>query len=184
MTSPDSSFDRPSTRPQFGEYATPEEQRRAIKVPDVHSEPESAVAEPVSPKQPDQKAGSDAVAAAPDRLATYTLLAIGLFSALSTVPMLLDLPATITRAYAQLGVSDFTSDATASVVGWVVLVVQFGLWVLALLLSLRQIGRGKRSWWIPLVIGVVANLILIVSLMILMMIDPAFTEYVNTMTPK
>src|SRR5690606_16253187 len=64
-----------SERPQYGEYATPEEQRRLAGLPPVDATPEVAVvqAEPAAPAQ----TAAPAPARPWDRIITIALLAYG-----------------------------------------------------------------------------------------------------------
>lgn len=117
-----------------------------------------------------------------DRFSTYILLGVGLFSVLSTAPSLLQLPKMLTQAYGQFGMGEYTNTGLATTIGWAILIVYAGLWVVALLLSLRRLAARKTTWWVPFVIGVVANLVYIVLLTVAMVNDPAFMQYVTQMT--
>ncbi|QPZ39561.1 DUF6264 family protein [Paramicrobacterium chengjingii] len=192
-------------RPQFGEYASPEEQRAAIRVPateDNESVPiESHGDEKKTPEHADRlhphmpanrhpqakstMADDDPVAEArrrTDRFSTFLLLGVGLFSVLSTAPSLLQLPRMLTEAYSQFGMGEYTNTSLGTTIGWVILVIYAGLWIAALVLSLRRLAARKRTWWVPFVIGVVANLVYIILLTVAMVNDPAFMQYVNGMS--
>jgi hypothetical protein len=170
-------------RPQFGEYATPEEQRKAIKVPldDTESMPVESQESPTShiSVQGGPTAHVPAKRATPDRLATMILLGIGLVTILLSMPALIDLPKSIDTAFEQLDLGNYTSTALGSALGWTALVVSVALWGVALWLSLRALRRGRVAWWIPLVFGVVANIAVFACIAFAMAGDPAFTDYVN-----
>ena len=172
--------DTPRPRPQFGEYATPEEQKKAIKVPldDVESIP---VESQVSPTSHISVQTPAPVKAAPggNRFATVLLLGIGLVTILLSLSALVDLPDAISSAFAQMGVGNFTSVALAQTMGWTAILIEVVLWGVALWLSLRALGRGKVAWWIPLVFGVIANIAVFACVAIAMGGDPAFMEYVS-----
>lgn len=195
MTESEPADKRP--RPQFGEYATPEQQRAAIRVPASDNNEPVPVADHTPPHARAAAPGTSGTASTPsasqhvdpqiaaarrraDRLATYILLGVGLLSVLSTIPTLLQLPQVITDVFDQFGIDAFTQLAVAQTMAWILLAVQALLWVLALVLSLRAIKRERTSWWIPFVIGVVANLVLIIGISLTMVSDPAFTQYVNS----
>ncbi|MBG6239313.1 hypothetical protein IWX78_002292 [Mycetocola sp. CAN_C7] len=167
-------------RPQFGEYATPEEQQKAIKVPldDAESVPVESQVSPSShisvQTPPQQKAAPGG-----NRFATVLLLGIGLVTILVSLSALADLPTAIDSAFSQLGVGDFTAVSLAATMGWTAIILEVALWGFALWLSLRALKRGKAAWWIPLVFGVVANLVVFVCVAIAMAGDPSFMEYVN-----
>lgn len=172
-------------RPAYGEYATPEEQRAAIRQPDPLGEERAAqearipVGEYAPP--PRQPAATEPDRLRGDRIATWVLLAVGAFSVLSLIPSLFRMPEVFDLAFAQNGMPGFTSDELANSVALVMGVEQIGLLALAAWLSIRSMRRGRVSWWIPLVIGVVANLIFIVLGAYVMLSDPAFSAYVNQM---
>ena len=173
--------DTPRPRPQFGEYATPDEQRKAIKVPldDVEAMPVESQVSPtshISVQTPAAKPPSG------NRFATVLLLGIGLVTILLSLSALIDLPDAISSTFSQLEVGEFTSTALAATMGWTAIVIEVVLWGLALWLSLRALGRGKTAWWIPLVFGVIANVAVFACIGIAMAGDPAFAEYVNRMS--
>jgi hypothetical protein len=173
-------------RPQFGEYATPEEQKKAIKVPldDTESMPVESQESPTShiSVQGGPTAPVVAKRASGDRVATMILLGIGMLTILLSMPALIDLPKSIDSAFAQLNLGNYTSTALGSALGWTAFLVSVVLWGLALWLSLRAIRRGRVAWWIPLVLGVVANIVVFACVAFAMAGDPAFTDYVNRMS--
>jgi hypothetical protein len=170
-------------RPQFGEYATPEQQKKAIKVPldDTESMPVASQESPTShiSVQGGPAAQAPARPASGDRIATMILLGIGLATILLTMAALADLPRAIDMAFAQLELGDYTSTALGSALGWTALILSVALWGTALWLSLRALRRGRVAWWIPLVFGVIGNIAVFVCVAMAMAGDPAFTEYVN-----
>jgi hypothetical protein len=185
-------------RPQFGELATPEEQRAAIAVPGAvtSSEPVPVEADrPAPPQTPSRPASSrsgrstptaarstdDAVRAPVDRFISWGLLGLGLFSILQSTVALFDLPAAIDAFFASADLDAYGPVGAGRVLGLVALAVYVALWVLALVLVQRRIGRGRASWWIPLVAGVVANVVVLVCVGSAMMIDPAIATYIQEM---
>lgn len=196
-------------RPQFGEYASPEEQRARIAEPIDEQRAEELGIAPVVPveRQPRQQQeptlreqtreqahergvvqpGAPAVAArrpvAGDRIATSILLGLGLVGLIVTMPGLLDLPGLIRPALVQMGVSGYSSDGLASAMGILALGLQIALWVGAIILSSRSLRAGRLTFWIPLVAGVAANLVVVICLAVAMGADPAFMEYVRSQQP-
>ncbi|GGE84644.1 DUF6264 family protein [Mycetocola zhadangensis] len=177
-------------RPQFGEYATPDQQRDAIKVPlddhesipvESHVSPTSHISVQGTPHTSAPAAGASKPSAG-DRFATIALLGIGLITVLMTIPALTNLPPAITSAFAQLDVGEYTSDGLAHSLGVGALVTEIVLWIVAAWLSTRALRKGKRAWWIPVVFGVVANIVVFGAITVAMTVDPAFTEYVNRMS--
>jgi hypothetical protein len=181
--------DNERPRPQFGEYATPDQQRDAIKVPlsdhedipvESHVSPTSHIS--VQGAQPSAVPATGKRPSTGDRFATTVLLGIGLITVLMTIPALTNLPAAIAPAFIQLDVGTFTADELARSLGWGALVAEVALWIIAFWLSTRALRRGKLAWWIPLVFGVIANIVVFACIAIAMSSDPAFTEYLNRMS--
>lgn len=175
-------------RPQFGEYATPEEQRNAIKVPldDVESMPvesQESTSSHIS-VQGSRDSAAPAPAAGPsgDRIATMILLGVGLMTVVLSAAALTDLPTAIRTTFVQLDVGNYTTASLGSAMGWTALITQAALWITALWLSLRNLRKGRKAWWIPLVFGVVANIVMFGCIAIAMTGDPAFGEYVSRMS--
>lgn len=192
MTDPD---ERP--RPQFGEYASPEEQRASIKVPRDQAHAES-VPIPASRDQgaqhpqralqqnsaPDARraSGTGSPFAAPrsiDRFATFALLALGFLNILTTAPGLLNLSTTLDTAFKQMGVGEFTATPTAAGIG-IGLAIFYGVaWLVTLLISLRSLRAGRLTFWIPLVAGVIVTLVAMACFLVLFFNDPSFMAYVT-----
>lgn len=180
-------------KPQYGEYATPEQQRAAIRQPATDDNESVPIADDGRRKA--EPARHDVPRSAPattdmiaesrsrgDRIATFVLLGVGLVSVLTTLPSMFELPDVMTQAYAQFGIGSYTNEAFANAMGWVILISHIILWVMALMLSLRRLAAGKIAWWVPFVIGVIANIIYIVVIVIVMVNDPAFNDYVTHMS--
>lgn len=182
------SDDKPTPEPQYGVYATPEEQRRRMGLP-----PESApVPIPVEgqsgtqPRQPADGApgrapiersssgpGSEAPgrsATAPglspafnwNRAFTFLFLGVGLYTVLTSVPGMLGLHSTLVTVSEQLGIEDgggLVNSPALQAFGFAAAAVYIIGWVLALWLSLRSLRAGRLSWWIPVVIGLLVTVV-------------------------
>ncbi len=98
-------------RPQFGEYATPEEQRARIQRPEVTEALEAGVApqpereSPAAAKAPVALAAPATGGARVDRIVTFGLLFYGLFSVVTTIVQLLNFPEYAERGAQMLGVT-------------------------------------------------------------------------------
>lgn len=163
----------PRPRPQYGEYATPEEQRARIRQPDATSALETG--RPAIPAAEAAPAAPAAVGAPPrprtvDRIATIALLAYGLFTVVSSFPAFLDYGAYAETMFAVMGVDAELADPAAGRPWGIAaaLVLAVG-WIATALLSWRSLRRGRLTWWIPLVAGAVftfaAGMLMIVPLM-------------------
>jgi hypothetical protein len=199
-------------RPQFGEYATPEEQRASIREPIDHQRAEELGVAPVVPltdhrthdavpERAPERAPAPTGSAHPvnldpavpaagrrpasgDRTATFVLLGIGIFNIVITLPMLVDLPGALRPAFVQLGITGYSSDALAQMLGIIALMAQVVLWIVTLWLSTKSLRAGRTTFWIPLVAGVVANIVVLGCLMIAMLADPAVAAYFQTMAGR
>lgn len=176
----------PRPQPQYGEYATPEEQRARIKQPDIGLvyEPAPVLDESTAPSVPAPPTARErpAEAAAPrsrpvDRIITFALLAYGLVNVISTFPALVDFAAYTDTMLGLLGVDATLSDPAAGRPWGIAaaLVLAVG-WVLTVVLSWMSLRRGRLSWWIPLAGGIVFTFASAVLALIPLVNDPAVWE--------
>jgi hypothetical protein len=186
--------ERPA-RPQYGEYATPEEQRARIQQPDASSalsaghapEPIAAPSPGLQPQPPTlwgaapPAAPSAPVTANPvDRIVTIALLAFGAFNVVSSVFSFFNLPDVAQQAMRIIGIEgEFTNVAAARVWGPIAAGVLVIGYLVTVLLSLRRIRAGRVTWWVPLVGAVITYVVVYVCLAVPLLGDPAFTEYVS-----
>lgn len=157
-------------RPQFGEYATPEEQAARIRQP----LPVAPVAWPDSPEpdafQKTQRSSGWIL----DRAVAIALLTYGLLSMINAAPATMD-PRPL------LEVMGLDSDAIGLTTtgGWGIaaLVTLIGGWLLTAWMTWRGHRRGWRFvFWIPLAGGFVFNLISGVLVSIALLSDPAVLD--------
>ncbi|MFC9560486.1 DUF6264 family protein [Agromyces sp. NPDC056965] len=177
-------------RPQYGEYApegwtwTPPVDERAAAASAESAQP-AASAPVVAP-------GSTVTSAAAgrhpiDRMWTITLLVFGVFGALYNSLSLFQLPTTALES-AKLSASMLGVDAPADFVPgpavptfiFVGIALQLALWVGALLWSRARMRAGRLAWWIPLVAGVAAFVVVVVVGMLVFASDPSF---LTSLTP-
>ncbi|WP_033104847.1 DUF6264 family protein [Microbacterium profundi] len=169
-------------RPQYGEYATPDEQRRLAGLP-----PADAVPAAPSIEQPAQPAPAPSIAKARpwDRIVTIALLAYGLVNVVMTGLSYLDLPTVMNESMRILGVEgEFTNFAQGKLWGTTAAILLVVGWVITAWLSLRRLRTGKLTWWVPLVGAAATMLIVSICIMIPMMGDPAFMAYVDGMSGR
>lgn len=164
---------RPS-RPQYGEYATPEEQRARIQRPEVTDSLDSGVAPqpvPAATEVPHKRARGPLA----DRAITVVLLVYGLVSTVSTIVQLLDFPGYAERAAQILGVEASYTNLSAGYVWGAAASVVYGIgYLVTAVLTWRRLGRGRISFWVPLVGFVVTTLLAGVCITVALMSDPAF----------
>lgn len=160
-------------RPQYGEFATPEEQRRLAGLPPVEEQPPApAVAaspEPVAESREPRRW---------DRIITIALLVYGVFNVFMTGMSYLDLPVVMNESMRILGIEgEFTNFDQARVWGTIAAIVLVAGWVITALISVRRLRASKLAWWVPLVGAVVTMLVASVCISIPMVGDPAFQAY-------
>lgn len=183
MSSPD-----PRPRPQYGEYASPEEQQARIRQPapewsnpHVPSAEPEAVADQNPPHEhaaaPAAPASSPASVSRPrilDRIITAALLGYGLVNVVSSFVAMLDYGTYAQTVLDAMGIDATLSDPDAGR-GWGLLagtVLVVG-WLITAALSWWSIRRGRLTWWIPIVGGIVFTVLAAVFMVIPIMSDPA-----------
>lgn len=187
--------ERQRPRPEYGEYATPEEQRARMGLPPLHHGALQPHTAPVGsgPSYTGQGAGAGRDAGADgtpshpqtrpvrtwDRALTWMLLAIGLLSLATSAGSYLNMVPAMQAAYQELGIGHFGAAAIARPAGIVLVVVQSVIWVATVLVSQRSLGRGRISFWIPLVGAVMSYIALVVVLLIVVLNDPGFVAYIS-----
>jgi Family of unknown function (DUF6264) len=173
-------------RPQYGEYATPEEQRARIKQPDltrllesgqdpdalngaVPADSPSLVKKPASvPASGDMSRRRFA-----DRVATIALLVYGLVNVVTSIPSMIDYGSYVSTVLELLGVNGELADPAAGRPWGVAAALVLALgWLLTAYVSWRSLARGRVTWWIPLVAGIVFTFITGVLLMVPIVSDP------------
>lgn len=172
-------------RPQYGELATPEEQRRAAGLPPLG---EIIVESPVVPTPDTARARSSESSPGRrphpvDRFATIALLAYGLVNVVVTGLSYLDLPQVMNQTMTMLGIKgEFTNFALGRTWGTIAAVVLAVGWSITAVLAIRRLRRGRITWWVPIVGAVVTIAVVTVCIAVPMMTDPAFVAYLNEMT--
>ncbi|MCR2784372.1 MULTISPECIES: DUF6264 family protein [unclassified Microbacterium] len=172
----------PRPRPQYGEYATPEEQRARIARPDATDALEAGVS-------PEAVASDHAVPAAPattsaarptrtaDRIITVILLGYGLLTVLVSAPQMIDVGTFAQTLFQTLGVDAQLAEPEGvrawGIAGASVLVIG---WLLTAWVSWRSLRAGRLTWWMPLVGGIVCNLVSGTLMVIPIINDPAAWE--------
>ena len=197
------------TRPQYGEYATPEEQRAAIKQPaewqledEQTDEQTDAAQQPPTPgayqpgsghapaphfpehhdphAYPYQRAQQQRVNPW-DRLATIILLGLGLLNVIDMISNAASGGELMRQSAETLGGSEEQLLDSVPDWLWVASAVAYSIvWLVALVASLRAMRAGRISFWIPLVAGIVAGLLVIALLVIAVGENPALLNDVPT----
>lgn len=176
-------------RPQYGEYASPEEQRARIQQPAPEWQqpvtPAAAVMaetvdagirspQPVADAQP---AGAPVRTHMVDRVVTIALLVYGLFNVVTSFPSFLDYGTYAETMFAVMGLDvTLTDPAAGRPYGIAAAVVLAIGWIATALVSLWSLRRGRLTWWIPLAAGVFFTFVTGVLMAIPLMSDPAVVK--------
>ena len=172
----------PRPRPQYGEYATPEEQRARIQQPAPWQVDalNPAAAEPAEEGIPSpEKPAAEPRRRPVDRIVTFALLAYGLLTVIQSVPAFLDYAGYAETLFEMLGVDATPADAGAGR-GWGIaasVVLALG-WLATAFLAAWNMRRGRLSWWIPLVGGVVFTGLAGTLMALPLLSDPALMQAV------
>ena len=178
-------------RPQYGEYATPEEQRSAIRQPAPSAGPapgaSGASVPPLAegtplprghrpPPRPTTSAARPSRTA--DRIITLALLAYGLVTVASAVPQLWHFAAFASSWMDLAGIDGtFTNTAEGDLWGRIGVAVFIVGWLVTAVLSWRALARGRLGWWIPLVGALVTFVFVSVCLTVPLLSDPAIVAH-------
>lgn len=196
----DAAAERP--RPQFGEYASREEQLAHIKTPSpeqLNPTPDTAGA--TAPAQPAPSAANTS-ATSPQALqnvqaarlqfntvATIAFLVYGLIEVVSTTPSFLNFGVRINEeleAFAKSSgatIDTYAATPATQWAGYALIALWIALWLGAALLSWSRLRARKVSIWVPFLAGVIANLAVGVAIAMLVMSDPVITQQlINAVT--
>lgn len=195
-------------RPAYGAYATPEEvaQARGMTIEEYRkylaslTAPTPAAtastttaartaapfaAAKSAPAAPATAPGTPAAAAARpahpvDRIVTFALLAFGLVTVITSTPGLLALADGLNTVFEQYGIGEYTQGQLAASLGLTAVVVQASLWLFTAWASFASLRRNRITWWIPVVGGALAVIVVLVVSMVALLADPGFAEYVSS----
>ena len=185
-------------KPQYGEYATPQEQAKAMGLttppsshypPPLNASPTNAPSQsvPLANVTPTPYGVPTArkTSAAPrrwDLVLSVGLLAYGLLNIIAGFVQFSDLGQLINEIYAAQGIGKFTPTSLSSSLGIVVNLANVVLWISALLITVRLLRRGKLAFYVPLIGGALASIVAAVCMVVLLLSDPAFAAYVSSHT--
>ena len=173
-------------RPQYGEYASPDEQVAAggfpVEPASVESRPVAPGAAHAPPLAATRVAGAPPTQRTWDLALTVAFLVFGAYSVVSSIPGLLDFGATIKQMYSLSGYGEYTEIALANGIGIGILVTQSVLFVVTVVLTLARLRAGKIAFFVPLIGGAVAGVVIFVLMIIAITMDPAFAASLGTLS--
>nr|RZI37320.1 hypothetical protein BJQ95_00244 [Cryobacterium sp. SO1] len=167
-------------QPRYGELAP--EGWTWTPPQDEHAPADSAVVspEPVqAPVTPGRAVPSSAPGSAPtwDRPVTLSLLILGVLGAFFTISILGSMPEALQTLYTQASLGDYTA---ADSVGAIITGGSIGLgvlWLATATVSTMLLLRGRRAFYVPIVGGVVAFVLLVAVTAVVLAGDPALLDY-------
>ncbi|HEY4225440.1 MAG TPA: DUF6264 family protein [Pseudolysinimonas sp.] len=169
-------------KPQYGEYATPEEVLAARgPLPNVAAEPVPAIADRAL-----STAGGGSAAPIPstrprqaNNLITVLLLVVGIWNTVTSIPSYLDLGPALSQGLEAAGYGTIAFGTTARVAGIVLLVFSLLVLIAAAWLSLRLIRLGRRSIWVPVAAAGVFLVGTIVIMTVVVANTPALADVLH-----
>ena len=189
-------------RPQYGEYATPEEQRARIQNPDASYALETgqapdlvasgAVGQGTSRPTPapewiplpphiDAAAETRPGRRRIDLIVALALLGYGLVNVVLTIFQIMDFPAFAQQFMDISGIDgEFTNLAAGRLWGSIGAVVFAVGWLVTALFVYLRARRGKRVWWIPVVGAAVTFVIFTICVTVPLMGDPVIFSFFST----
>lgn len=168
----------PRPRPQYGEYATPEEVAALRGVP-VQPPP------PTSPPSAPRDASGVAVPAKGwrrfDRPITIALVLFGVFNVVQSAPLFLDFASTLELAAKSVTYVDLASlkfGEAARVGGYVLFAISIVLVIAAAGFSYLALSRSRVAFWIPLAAGALNLVSYFVVLAVVLSSTPGFLSVI------
>ncbi|MEH3089773.1 MAG: DUF6264 family protein [Microbacterium arborescens] len=195
-----SDAERERPRPQYGEYATPEEQRARIAalggtaphpdvaetavVPDAASHgsaPNGGPARP-HPATPRPTTAAARPTRLADRVISVALLAYGLVTVLGAIPQLIDFAGFANTWMDMAGIEGSLADPASGRAWGIAAAIFYSVgWLVTAVLTWWSLSRRRLSWWIPLVGAIVTFIIVSLLLAAPLLSDPAV---VSGFTPR
>lgn len=169
-------------QPRYGELApegwtwTPpqDEQSPAASAP---VDPTSAL--PLGSAQRDAAPVAATGKAAPswDRPLTISLLFLGLLGTFFTISMLGSLPEALQMIYTQADLGDYSADASVAPVILAGSIGQAVVWLATAVSAVLLVIKSKRAFYVPLIGGVVAFVLLVATMAVVLAGDTALLDY-------
>jgi hypothetical protein len=157
-----------SERPQYGEYASPDERVAAGGVPLEPVVPAVVKAEVTPPEKPTKRNW--------EPLLTVALLALGGYTVLTSIPQYLNLGDLLKDVFDQAGYGAYTSVDLARSIGIAIVAVQSVIYVLVVALTIPRLRAKKLAFVFPLVGGALAGIFVFVLLAVAIISDPALMQ--------
>jgi hypothetical protein len=192
--------DEERPRPQYGEYATPEEVAEARgPLPVQPTDPVSRLAAPISRSLSTRAAKSNSrpapgLSSAPpprgapvaarhprqaNNMITVLLLVVGVWNTVTSIPSYLDLGPVLSQGLQLAGYPTVAFGAAAHTAGIVLLVLSLLVLIAAVGVSFRLIRGARRSIWVPVVAGALYLVAAIVVMTVVVANTPALAAVLH-----
>lgn len=172
-------------RPQYGEYA-PEGWTWQPPAVEKASDPAPGIATPPA-RTPGGAAAASAHDGRPvrhgDRIATMALLVLGLLGTWLSVGVLQAMPQSMQLLHTQQGLEAYAAGPEISGLILTGSIVQVVLWVATALGSFALMRARRLSFWLPLVGGAVAAIVLFAFTVVAILGDPALLDSLSGTAP-
>jgi len=172
MSTPD-----PRPRPQYGEYASPDEALAAARARDPWAPPST----PPVTSAPQQPAAATRAPSRTDRSWTLVLLVLGGFFTAYAILTMTTLDVNFEQFYEVYGIEgSHQVTPVEPIAAGVVIVSHLALLVGSVILARRRLQAGRLAFWIPLAAGAIASVIFFVAFAAIVAADPNIMEYMNS----
>jgi hypothetical protein len=187
-------------RPRYGEYApegwvnpvAPVEPVADPSAPNAGHESSGPATRPGAPAAgswgaPPRPAANELSGARRfDRVATFVLLGIGLYSVVSNVVMASSFSSALLSAMSGAGYSTdaFTSQDALQRVGVIIAVSTVAAFAVTLIWSLCRLAARKVTFWVPLSIGVVMSIVQMILVLGVLFGDAGFVQSILDSGPS
>jgi len=172
-------------RPQYGEYATVDEQIAAggfAVEPDPVPQPEQGPADPAPPAAAARVVGDPPATRTWDFVLTTALLVFGAYSVVSSIPDMLDYSGGMAEVFATAGIGKYTSTGLADSIGVALLVSHIVIYAVTAVLTLVRVRARKLSFFVPLAGAVLYALATLVLTGVALFSDPAYAAWLATLS--
>ncbi|WP_309712233.1 DUF6264 family protein [Pseudolysinimonas sp.] len=172
----------PRPRPQYGEYATPEEVAALRGVPletPASTTPPPPTGPPAAPRSASRVAAPAKGWRRLDRPITIALVLFGLVNVIQSAPLFIDFVPTLELAaksvtYGPVDLSTLEFGEAARVGGYVLFAISIVLLVAAAGFSYLALSRSRVAFWIPLTAGALNLVCYVVVLGVVLYSTPGF----------
>ncbi len=183
---------RSRPRPQYGEYATPQEQAKIIadSLPPVSPLlVPSPVPQASRPPDASTRVGTVPAPSTARRPRRWDLILSAALLGYATINVIGQLAARDTLAailkqfFASQGIGEYTPTALTTSLGNLLNVITLALFVLTVLATVWMLRRGRVAFWVPIAGGVLASIVALVFVVVLLGSDPAAVAYLRGIRP-